>query len=106
VEILHRQLESEENDCLQRLKRTAFDVGLDVYCLAIHQGFVSPNPEIRQKNVQHTLRCVETPYQLGAPCIRLNSGRWGTTSGFDELMALNAIELHKLAMMPMMPLNG
>jgi sugar phosphate isomerase/epimerase len=38
------------------------------------------------------LHCIEIAYQLGAPSIRLNSGRWGTTGNFDELMALGGQE--------------
>jgi sugar phosphate isomerase/epimerase len=92
VEILHVQMESEDNDYLQHLKRRAFQLGLDIYCLAIHQDFVSPGPEVRQKNIDHTLRCIELAYRLGAPSIRLNSGRWGTTKDFDELMARGGTE--------------
>ncbi len=92
VEILHVQMESEENDYLQRLKRRAFELGLDIYCLSIHQGFVSPDPKVRRENVDHTLRCIEVAYRLGAPAIRLNSGRWGTVESFDELMACGGVE--------------
>ena len=92
VEILHVQMESEENDYLQHLKRRAFELGLDIYCLSIHQDFVSPNPEMRQRNVEHTLRCIEVAYRLGAPSIRLNSGRWGTVESFDELMSRGGVE--------------
>ncbi|MBM3240572.1 sugar phosphate isomerase/epimerase [Candidatus Poribacteria bacterium] len=92
VEILHVQMESEDNVYLQRLKRTAFVNGLDIYCLSIHQGFVSPDAEIRKKNIAHTRQCIETAYKLGAPAIRLNSGRWGTLKSFDELMANRGVE--------------
>ena len=92
VEILHVQMESEDNAYLQRLKRTAFINGLDIFCLSIHQGFVSPDVEIRKKNIAHTLKCIEIAYKLGAPAIRLNSGRWGTLKSFDELMANEGVE--------------
>lgn len=92
VEILHVQMESEENGYLQRLKQRAFRLGLDIYCLAIHQDFVSPDAEERRRNVDHTLRCIELAYRLGAPSIRLNSGRWGTVKSFEELMALGGTE--------------
>ncbi|GAB4469029.1 MAG: sugar phosphate isomerase/epimerase [Armatimonadaceae bacterium] len=86
LEILHRQMDSEENGYLQRLKREAFRNGLDLICLSIHQNFVSPDAEVRQKHIDHTLHCIELAYKLGIPCIRLNSGRWGTIASFDELM--------------------
>jgi L-ribulose-5-phosphate 3-epimerase len=55
-------------------------------CLSIHQDFVDPKPEVRQKEIDHTLRCIELAYQMGIPCIRLNSGRWNTIASFDKLM--------------------
>lgn len=63
------------------------DLGLDIYCLAIHQGFVKPNMEERKREVEHTKRCLEIAFRLGAPAIRSNSGRWGTIRSFDDLMA-------------------
>jgi L-ribulose-5-phosphate 3-epimerase len=92
VEILHVQMQSEANDYLQGLKRKAYSLGLDITCLAIHQGFVSPDPAERRRNVEHTLHGIELAYQLGAPSIRLNSGRWGTTATFDALMAVRGQE--------------
>lgn len=86
VELLHRQLESEDRGYLMGLKRRAFLNGLDLICLSIHQDFVQPDPEIRQQHVDHTIRCIELAYQLGIPCIRLNSGRWKTIASFDDLM--------------------
>lgn len=86
VDVLHQQMESEDNAYLQRLKRHAFRAGIDLICLSIHQNFVSPDPAVRQKNIDHTLRCIELAYRMGIPCIRLNSGRWGTVTSFDELM--------------------
>ncbi|MEW6156574.1 MAG: sugar phosphate isomerase/epimerase family protein, partial [Verrucomicrobiota bacterium] len=86
VDVLHRQMDSEERGYLQKLKRTAFQNGVDLICLSIHQDFVDPSPEERQKNIDHTLRCIELAYQMGIPCIRLNSGRWNTIRSFDDLM--------------------
>jgi sugar phosphate isomerase/epimerase len=86
VDVLHHQLENEERDYLQRLKRHAFRAGIDLICLSIHQNFVSPDPAVRHAQVEHTLHCIELAYQMGIPAIRLNSGRWGTIASFDELM--------------------
>lgn len=86
VEILHQQMASETNPYLQQLKRLAFIHGLDLYALSIHQGFVSPDAETRQKNINHTVRCIRLAHELGIPAIRLNSGRWGTVGSFGELM--------------------
>src|SRR5437879_3440667 len=65
VEILHRQMERETNDHLQALKRRAFLNGLDLCGFSTHQGFLSPNKETRQKNVDHTIHCIELPTKLG-----------------------------------------
>ena len=79
-------MDSEDNAYLQRLKRKAFTNGLDLVCLSIHKDFVDPRAEERKKNVDHTIKCIELAYQLGIPCIRLNSGRWNTIASFDDLM--------------------
>jgi sugar phosphate isomerase/epimerase len=92
VEILHRQMESEDNAYLQKLKRLAFTLGLDLCGLSIHQGFVSPDPAVRAQNIAHTIHCIELAYQLGIPTIRVNTGRWGTSADFDALMANRGME--------------
>lgn len=92
VEILHRQMTAEDNGYLQRLKRRAFVNGLDLCGFSTHQGFLSPKAEVRQRNVDHTLRCIELAYQLGIPTIRVNTGTWGTSKNFDELMKNRGIE--------------
>ncbi len=92
VEILHRQMEGESNDYLQNLKRCAVINGIDLCGMSIHQRFLSPDKEYRQKNIDHTLRCIELAYKLGIPVMRLNTGTWGTTKSFDDLMANRGIE--------------
>ena len=94
VDILHRQMDIPEKEpltkahraYLQKLKRHAFTNGVDLICFSIHQDFVDPSAEYRQQQVDHTLKCIEIAYELGVPCIRLNSGRWNTIQSFDDLM--------------------
>lgn len=94
VDILHRQLDIPEKEPLTAahrsylagLKRHAFTNGIDLICLSIHQDFVDPGAEYRQQQIAHTQKCIEIAYQLGIPCIRLNSGRWNTIASFDDLM--------------------
>ena len=57
-----------------------------------HQGFLSPDADKRKQNVEHTRRCLELAYELGIPTIRVNTGRWGTSKNFEELMANKGIE--------------
>lgn len=92
VEILHRQMEGESNDYLQKLKRCAVINGIDLCGMSIHQRFLSPDKEYRQKNIDHTLRCIELAYKLGIPVMRLNTGTWGTSKSFDDLMEKRGIE--------------
>ncbi|MBI3417536.1 MAG: sugar phosphate isomerase/epimerase [Verrucomicrobia bacterium] len=86
VDILHRQMDGEDRAYLQKLKRHAFLNGVDLISLSIHQNFVSPHLSERQKEIDHTHRCLELAYQMGIPSIRLNSGRWMTIQSFDKLM--------------------
>ncbi len=92
VDILHIQMEKESNDYLQNLKRRALINGVDLCCLSTHQSFVSPDEAKRQKNIDHTIKCIELAYSLGIPIIRINTGRWGTTKSFDKLMEDRGIE--------------
>ena len=92
VDILHRQMDSEDRSYLQKLKRTAFVNGVDLICLSIHQDFVDPSAEERKKNVEHTIKCIELAYEMGIPSIRLNSGRWNTIKSFDKLMEARGVE--------------
>ncbi len=92
VEILHQQMSGESNSHLQGLKHRAFVNGLDLMGFSTHQGFVSPDPEVRKKNIDHTLNCIELAYRLGIPTLRLNTGRWGTIKDFDDLMAHKGLE--------------
>ena len=92
IEFLQIQMEGDSNSYLQMLKRRALVNGLDICGLSIHQGFVSPDKDVRQKNIDHTIKCIEIAYKLGIPCMRLNTGRWGTSKDFDDLMANRGIE--------------
>jgi L-ribulose-5-phosphate 3-epimerase len=86
VEILHVQMPEESPSYLRKLKRLAAVNGLDLMMFSIHQDFVSPDPAVRQKEIDHTVRCIEMTYELGIPIMRLNSGRWKTIQSFDDLM--------------------
>lgn len=100
VDILHRQMDIPEKEpltaehrrYLQKLKRHAFRSGVDLVCLSIHQDFVQKDPTELQKQIDHTHKCLEIAYELGIPCIRLNSGRWKTIKDFDDLMKARGIE--------------
>jgi sugar phosphate isomerase/epimerase len=92
IDVLHRQMESEDNAYLQNIKKHAFLNGIALTCLSIHQGFVTPDKEELKKHIDHTNHCIELAYKMGIPCLRLNTGRWNTIKSFDELMANRGIE--------------
>jgi len=78
VEILHKQMTDESISYQNKLKRLAFDNGLSLPLLSIHQSFVNPDPAKRKVDVEHTKRCIDMAVQMGIPCVRLNTGSWGT----------------------------
>jgi L-ribulose-5-phosphate 3-epimerase len=92
IDILHRQMEGEDNAYIQKLKKHAFVNGIAFTCLSIHQSFVSPDKEFLAKEIDHTKKCIELAARMGIPCLRLNSGRWGTIKSFDELMKARGVE--------------
>jgi L-ribulose-5-phosphate 3-epimerase len=100
VEILHVHMEeaakaaggSVDRPLLRRIKQRAFALGLDLMGFSTHQGFVTRDEEKRKANIAHTTKCLELAYELGIPTIRVNTGRWGTSKSFDELMANKGIE--------------
>lgn len=92
VELLQMQMESEDHGYLQKLKQRALINGISLCGLSTHQGFVSPDADIRQNNIDHTIRSIELAYELGIPTMRVNTGRWGTSKDFDDLMANRGIE--------------
>jgi sugar phosphate isomerase/epimerase len=92
IELLRIQMEDDSDGYLQKLKRRAFVNGLDLVGMSTHQGFVTPDAEKRKQNVDATIGFIEMAYKLGIPTIRVNTGRWGMTQSFDDLMANKGIE--------------
>ena len=92
VELLEIQMHSKDNAYLQSLKRQALVAGLALCGLSTHQTFVSPDAEKRKANIATTISSNELAYALGIPTVRVNTGRWGTSKDFDELMKNRGIE--------------
>ncbi len=100
LDILHRQMDIPEKEpltpehrsYLRKLKRHAFRNGVSPVCLSIHQDFVQKQPEQMRQQVEHTHKCIEIAYEIGIPCVRINSGRWKTINSFDDLMKARGIE--------------
>ncbi len=95
IELLLYQI--EQNDLLSRsrlmaYKRRAQRLGLPIMGLSTHQGFVTPDRQKRAFNIDRTIAQIEMAYDLGIPVMRVNTGTWGTSKDFDELMANRGIE--------------
>lgn len=92
VEILQMQMPREDNAYLQMLKQTAFLRGMCLMGFSTHQSFINTDPAKRKENVEKTCNSIELAYRMGIPTMRVNTGRWGTTKSFDDLMAARGIE--------------
>ncbi len=92
VEILHRQMEREDDSYLQLIKKRAFAQGLDLMGFSTHQGFLRPDPAFREKNVNDTNHQIELAYKMGIPTMRVNTGTWGTSKDFTDLMNHRGME--------------
>ncbi len=95
IEFLLYQI--EQNNLLSRsrlmaYKRRAQRLGLPIIGLSTHQGFVTPDAEKRSFNIDRTIAQIEIAYDLGIPTMRVNTGTWGTSRDFDELMANRGVE--------------
>ncbi len=92
VDVLHVQMDNESPEYIRSLVDRAQDKDIELICLSIHQDFVDPDKEKRNKNIDHTKKCIDIAHDLGISYIRLNSGRWNTIDSFDELMANKGVE--------------
>ena len=92
VDVLHVQMDNETPEYIRSLRTRAEDKNIELICLSIHQDFVDPDKAKRNKNIDHTKRCIDIAHDLGISYIRLNSGRWNTIESFDDLMANKGVE--------------
>ena len=92
VEILQVQMLDTSPAALMKIKSRAFTLGLDLMGFSTHQGFLTPDEQKRTDNILKTTQFLEQAYDLGIPTIRVNTGRWGTSKNFDELMANRGVE--------------
>jgi L-ribulose-5-phosphate 3-epimerase len=77
---------------LAAIKRQALVLGMPLCGLSTHQGFLSPDVNVRRQNIAKTIASIELAYTLGIPTMRVNTGRWGTSKSFDDLMKHRGIE--------------
>lgn len=92
VEILQMQMPREDNGYCQRLKQAAHLEGMCLMGFSTHQSFISTDPAKRRENIDKTNSSIELACRMGIPTMRVNTGRWGTTPSFDQLMADRGVE--------------
>lgn len=92
VEILEMQMDRKDAAAVRAIKRQALVLGMPLCGFSTHQGFLSPDVDIRRQNIQKTIASIELAYSLGIPTMRVNTGRWGTSKSFDDLMKHRGIE--------------
>jgi L-ribulose-5-phosphate 3-epimerase len=93
VEILLRQIgEAPDPALINRLKRQAFVNGLCLMGLSTHQTFLTPDADKRKRNVELTKDQIAIADRFGIPTMRVNTGTWGTSGGFNQLMANKGVE--------------
>jgi len=81
-----------DNEHLQKIKKKAFRLGLDLMGLSTHQSFMSTYKEEREKNIELTKYQIEIAYRLGIPTMRIQTGHWEGAGSFDDLMANEGVE--------------
>ena len=86
VEILHNQMDDESNAALQALKARAHTLGVTLMGFSTHQGFLYPDAARRRENIERTIGQLQLATAMGIPTMRINTGRWGTTGSFKQLM--------------------
>ena len=59
---------------LNRFKRRAFELGLDVSGTGVRNNFASPDKQKRAADVQHVCEWIECAARMGAPVIRVFAG--------------------------------
>jgi L-ribulose-5-phosphate 3-epimerase len=92
VEILEMQMDRKDAAAVRAIKRQALVLGMPLCGFSTHQGFLSPDVEVRRQNIAKTIASIELAYSLGIPTMRVNTGRWGTSKSFDDLMKHRGIE--------------
>jgi sugar phosphate isomerase/epimerase len=62
------------DEYINKFKRRAFQLGLDISGTGVRNNFASPDPEKRAADVQHVKEWIEVAAKLGAPVIRVFAG--------------------------------
>lgn len=89
IEVLGRDIEGMTAEDLNGVKRHAAAHGIAIVSVAASHDFVTPDDAKRAAQVDVVARWVDIADRLGAPFVRVLSGRWNTLATFDEFLMQN-----------------
>ena len=64
-----------DDDYINRFKRQAFLLGVDISGTGVRNDFSNPDASQREKDLEHIKEWIVVASKMGAPCIRLFAGR-------------------------------
>jgi L-ribulose-5-phosphate 3-epimerase len=90
IEILGRELEGMGAEDLNAIKRCAAAHGIAIISVAASHNFVLPDPAMRAQQIDIVAQWVEVADRLGAPFVRVLSGRWNTLANAEDFLVKNS----------------
>jgi L-ribulose-5-phosphate 3-epimerase len=89
IEILGREVEGMGVEELNAIKRCAAEHGIAIVSVAASHNFVLPDAALRAQQIDIVARWVEIADRLGAPFVRVLSGRWNTLANVEDFLMKN-----------------
>ncbi|MBW8885825.1 MAG: sugar phosphate isomerase/epimerase, partial [Planctomycetia bacterium] len=83
------------NTFLNDFKRRAHELGLDFSGTGVRNDLATPDRESRARDVQHIKEWVEVAAQMGAPVLRVFSGKRPDGVAWDQVAKWMADDLHQ-----------
>jgi sugar phosphate isomerase/epimerase len=85
------------DDYINKFKRRAFQLGLDISGTGVRNDFATADKEKRKADVKHTKEWVEVAAKLGAPVLRVFAGKPPEGHSWDEAAKWMAADLRECA---------
>jgi len=89
IEILGREVEGMGAEDLNAIKRCAATNGIAIVSVTASHNFVLPDPAMRAREIDIVAKSVEVADRLGAPFVRVLSGRWNTIANAEDFLVKN-----------------
>jgi len=89
IEILGREFEGMSVEDLNAIKRCAATHGIAIVSVAASHNFVLSDPAMRAQQRDIVAKWVEVADRLGAPFVRVLSGRWNTLANVEDFLVKN-----------------